>query len=89
MLEMIASTDHSHKGRCHLVEYYDTFKLAGPQGAHRCLLTEVLGASLDDLRLHACHDLRLPLRLIKAIVRQILLGLDHLHTSCGIIHTGS
>lgn len=32
---------------------------------------------------------KFPVSLVKQIGRQILLGLDYLHTSCSIIHTGS
>jgi serine/threonine protein kinase len=29
------------------------------------------------------------LPMVKSIIRQILSGLDYLHTSCGIVHTGA
>ncbi|KAL5632316.1 hypothetical protein ACGC1H_000351 [Rhizoctonia solani] len=85
MLEKITSADSLHNGRQHLLEYHETFKITGPQGLHHCTLTEVLGTSIEDLRLQTEH--RLPLGLIKTAIRQALLGLDYLHTCCGIVHT--
>ncbi|KAG8744062.1 hypothetical protein FRC10_010847 [Ceratobasidium sp. 414] len=85
MLEKISSADRSHPGARHLLEYYDTFEIEGPQGPHHCIVTEVLGPSLHSLRVQSEHCL--PLRIFKSSMRQVLLGLDYLHTSCGIIHT--
>ncbi|KAL5634721.1 hypothetical protein ACGC1H_002682 [Rhizoctonia solani] len=85
MLEKVASADPLHKGRRHLLEHHEEFKITGPHGLHQCIVTEVLGMSIQDLR-HQ-NDYRLPLGLIKTVIRQALLGLDYLHTCCGIVHT--
>ncbi|KAG8720255.1 hypothetical protein FRC09_009848 [Ceratobasidium sp. 395] len=86
MLEKLqASPDPVHKGRRHLLKYYETFKISGPEGAHQCIVTEVLGMSIDNLRLE--NQRRLPVGLVKTVLRQALLGLDYLHTCCGIVHT--
>ncbi|KAG8762799.1 hypothetical protein FRC12_008842 [Ceratobasidium sp. 428] len=85
MLEKIASADPLHKGSRHLLEFYEAFKISGPKGVHQCVLTEVLGTSIDDLRLETEH--RLPVGLVKTVIRQALIDLDYLHTSCGIVHT--
>ncbi|CAE7230966.1 unnamed protein product [Rhizoctonia solani] len=84
MLEKVTSADPD-KGRRHLLEYYETFKITGPRGLHQCIVTELLGTSIKDLQLQNEH--RLPLSLIKTVIRQALLGLDYLHTCCGIVHT--
>ncbi|KAG8703247.1 hypothetical protein FRC08_002990 [Ceratobasidium sp. 394] len=84
--QKIASADRSNQGGRHVVEYYDAFEVAGPEGTHSCIVTEVLGPSLENLRHQAPNSL-LPLRIVKTSIRQILLGLEYLHTSCGIIHT--
>ncbi|KAG9075248.1 hypothetical protein FS749_013100 [Ceratobasidium sp. UAMH 11750] len=86
MIQKIASADRSNQGGRHVLEYYDAFEVAGPEGSHSCIVTEVLGPSLENLRQQAA-DSCLPLRIIKASIRQVLLGLEYLHTSCGIIHT--
>ncbi|KAG8704859.1 hypothetical protein FRC08_002009 [Ceratobasidium sp. 394] len=85
MLEKIISADRSHPGAPHLLEYYDSFVVVGSNGPHRCIVTEILGPSLDHLR--SQFEYCLPPRIFKSIMRQLLLGLDYLHTSCGIIHT--
>ncbi|KAG8746184.1 hypothetical protein FRC10_005700 [Ceratobasidium sp. 414] len=87
MLQKIVSTNRSHQGSHHLVEYYDTFEITGPEGPHRCIVAEVLGPSLNDLRRQAGLKYRLPPWVVKSGIRQILLGLDYLHTSCNIVHT--
>lgn len=50
-------------------------------------LFEVLGHYLD-FQTAKYEDGRLPLKAVRTIVRQLLLGLDFLHRECGIIHTG-
>ncbi|EUC56883.1 catalytic domain kinase [Rhizoctonia solani AG-3 Rhs1AP] len=86
MLQKVAETDRSHEGSRHVVEFYETFVMAGPHGLHRCIVTEPLGLNIDHLR-KEFGDARLGLPFVKTIVRQILLGLDYLHNSCGIVHT--
>jgi serine/threonine-protein kinase SRPK3 len=88
MLKKIAATDRSHNGSRHVMEYYETFDLPGPHGLHKCIVTEVLGISLDYLRREG-GDLRLGARVVKTVIRQVLLGLDYLHNSCGIVHAGA
>ncbi|QRW07123.1 Serine/threonine-protein kinase [Ceratobasidium sp. AG-Ba] len=85
MLEKVASADPTHIGKRHVVEHYSTFKITSPEGSHQCIVMEVLGASVDELRRHSRY--RLPIGLVKTIIRQVLLGLDYLHMSCAIIHT--
>lgn len=88
MLEKVTSADHSHAGYRHLLEYYDTFEITGAEGPHCCIVTEVLGPSLDNLRHQYGNSRPLPLHIFKGSIRQVLLGLDYLHTLCGVIHTG-
>ncbi|QRV92955.1 Serine/threonine-protein kinase [Ceratobasidium sp. AG-Ba] len=85
MLEKVACADPTHIGKRHLVEHYNTFKITTPEGSHQCIVMEVLGAGVDELMRQT--EYRLPIGLVKIIIRQVLLGLDYLHTSCGIIHT--
>lgn len=89
MLKKVASADPTHNGFHHVIESYDTFEIPGPHGLHSCVLTEVLGTSVHDLRLQETNDPCLSPRLVKTIMRQVLLGLDYLHNACGILHTGA
>ena len=69
-----------------LVLLLDNFFVNGPHGNHVCMVFEVLGDNLLTLiRRNDHHGLELPL--VRQITRQILDGLDFLHTKCQIIHT--
>ncbi|KAA1475199.1 kinase-like protein [Dentipellis sp. KUC8613] len=81
MLEKIAS-DSKH---CPVL--YGSFEFKGPHGKHLCLVTEVLGFSLRAIcGVEENDDKRLSMRLTKRIAKQMLLGLEHLHDVCGIVH---
>ncbi|EAU31292.1 conserved hypothetical protein [Aspergillus terreus NIH2624] len=74
----------------HVVHLLDDFELEGPNGTHRCLVSELLGPSVPDLIDARFSDERLPGKLAKAIVKQALLGLDFLHDqkiAHGDLHT--
>ncbi|QRV90422.1 kinase domain protein [Ceratobasidium sp. AG-Ba] len=89
LLRKLAATDRSHPGSRHAIEFYDTFEFDGLEGQHCCIVTEVLGRSVDTLRKESADsDLRLSLPLVKTIIKQVLLGLDYLHGPCGIVHAG-
>lgn len=55
-------------------------------GTHVCMVFEVLGHNLLKLILKSNYR-GIPLRNVKSIIRQVLEGLDYLHTQCQIIHT--
>lgn len=89
ILEKIAAAQLMHRGFKHNLALYDSFEFSGPHGVHRCLVTEVLGFSLDHLRkLNDDGDYRLKAGFIKRVVKQILYGLEYLHDVCGVIHAG-
>ncbi|GAM17929.1 hypothetical protein SAMD00019534_011040 [Acytostelium subglobosum LB1] len=64
----------------------DHFVHKGPNGKHICMVFEVLGNNLLDLIKHYRYR-GIPLPLVKSIMKQVIMGLDHLHTQCAIIHT--
>ncbi|GAM27001.1 hypothetical protein SAMD00019534_101760 [Acytostelium subglobosum LB1] len=64
----------------------DHFVHTGPHGNHVCMVFEVLGSNLLDLIKHYRYR-GIPLTLVKSIMKQVLVGLDYLHTRCSIIHT--
>ncbi|XP_015203838.2 SRSF protein kinase 3 isoform X1 [Lepisosteus oculatus] len=72
-------------GEC-IVELLDDFRLVGKNGIHMCLVFELLGQNLHSWMMDYT-SLGLPLSWVKSIIRQVLQGLDYLHTQCKIIHT--
>lgn len=81
------SRQSSHGGSAHVLHLLDKFKHRGPNGEHVCLVFDVLGHHLD-FQTARYEDGKLPVKAVKIIARQLLLGLDYLHRECGIIHTG-
>lgn len=75
----------SHPGKNLFRQLYDSFEVIGPDGTHMCLVQQPLGLSLEQML-----DLRptgtLTIQLLKPPLRQILGGLDFLH-SANIVHT--
>lgn len=69
-----------------VVTLLNSFLHVGPHGKHVCLVFEILGTNLLEL-IKRYNYKGIPLPLCKSIARQVLLGLDFLHRSCGIIHT--
>lgn len=69
-----------------VVDLIDVFEHDGPNGRHVCMVFEVLSKSLLSLIKYVDYK-GIPVPLLKAISRQVLLGLDFVHKSCGVIHT--
>lgn len=84
ILQSIFAADEQR--RQPVVTLLDKFNHVGPNGRHVCLVFEVMGGSL--LHLIKRFNFRgIPRDLVKRIVRDILVGLDFLHSQCRIIHT--
>ncbi|GMG07471.1 unnamed protein product [Aspergillus oryzae var. brunneus] len=81
------SRNSTHDGARHILPLIGDFTHTGPNGDHVCLVFDVLGHHLD-FQCAKYEDGRLPVRAVKLIARQLLLGLDFLHRECGVIHTG-
>lgn len=86
ILSKVNMTDENHPGHENLVELLDYFEHEGPNGAHICMVFEVLGENLLNLIRRYRHR-GLPVKFVKQIAKQSLLALDFLHRKCGIIHT--
>ncbi|TWU72628.1 hypothetical protein ED733_000214 [Metarhizium rileyi] len=80
------SRDSSHEGRFHVLHLLGHFNHRGPNGDHVCLVFDVLGHHLY-FQAVKYEDGKLPVKAVKKMARQLLLGLDFLHRECGIIHT--
>ncbi|PCH34455.1 kinase-like protein [Wolfiporia cocos MD-104 SS10] len=87
LLQRIADAEPSHPEFRHNIACYGSFEFAGPRGAHRCVVTEALGYSLDYIRkLTDDGDRRVRPSIVKRVVKQVLQGLQYLHDVRGIIH---
>ncbi|KAL9081900.1 MAG: hypothetical protein Q9159_006925 [Coniocarpon cinnabarinum] len=86
LLKKVVEANPNHPGKRYVVQLLDSFEHKGPNGVHVCMVFEVLGENLLGLIKRYNHR-GIPMPLVKQITKQVLLGLDHLHRECGIIHT--
>ncbi|CAN2389132.1 SRSF protein kinase [Pristimantis euphronides] len=86
LLRSVRDTDPDHTGRHRVVQLLDDFKISGANGSHVCMVFEVLGHHLLKWIIKSNYQ-GLPLQGVRSIIRQVLQGLDYLHTKCKIIHT--
>ncbi|KAH8277925.1 hypothetical protein KR018_010366 [Drosophila ironensis] len=86
ILRTVRETDPSNPRRQKTVQMLDDFKITGVNGTHICMVFEVLGDNLLKL-IRKSNYRGIPLNNVKTITRQVLEGLDYLHTCCKIIHT--
>ncbi|XP_061639679.1 SRSF protein kinase 1b isoform X1 [Phyllopteryx taeniolatus] len=86
LLKSVRNTDPGDLSRERVVQLLDDFKISGTNGTHICMVFEVLGYHLLKWIIKSNYQ-GLPLPCVKSIIRQVLQGLDYLHTKCKIIHT--
>jgi serine/threonine-protein kinase SRPK3 len=82
ILQRISTADPSHSSYKHVIHEH-----TGHNGKHLCLVFKVMGKNVSALR-REFPSRQIPAALMKQIARQVLFGLDYLHQSCGVIHTG-
>nr|XP_046166753.1 SRSF protein kinase 1-like isoform X1 [Oncorhynchus gorbuscha] len=86
LLRSVRNTDQKDPSRERVVQLLDDFKISGMNGTHVCMVFEVLGHHLLKWIIKSNYQ-GLPLPSVKSIIRQVLQGLDYLHSKCKIIHT--
>ncbi|XP_073489758.1 SRSF protein kinase 1-like [Aquarana catesbeiana] len=86
LLRAVRDTDPDDPGNQRVVQLLDDFKISGTNGTHICMVFEVLGHHLLKWIIKSNYQ-GVPLPCVKSIIRQVLQGLDYLHTKCKIIHT--
>jgi serine/threonine protein kinase len=86
LLRAVRESDPASRYRDRVVQLIDDFAIFGPNGTHVAMVTEVLGCTLLKL-IRTFRYRGLPRLLVKRVIRQVLEGLDYLHTKCTIIHT--
>ena len=85
-LQHIRDHNRGHRGHSRVTQLLDSFYHSGPHGSHLCIVSEVLGESVQWLSTKYERNI-LPIPIIKQIAPQVLWGVDYLH-SCNIIRTG-
>ena len=68
------------------VKLLNSFEHRGPHGRHICMVFETMGDNLLTL-IRLYNHKGVPLDVVRHLTRQILIGLDYIHTKCHIIHT--
>ncbi|XP_068598235.1 SRSF protein kinase 3-like [Brachionichthys hirsutus] len=86
LLKCVRDSDPEDPKREKIVHLIDDFMISGVNGEHVCMVLEVLGHQLLRWIIKSNYS-GLPLPCVKSILRQVLQGLDYLHTKCKIIHT--
>lgn len=86
ILRAVRDGDPANPKRNKTVQLLNDFKITGVNGVHICMVFEVLGHNLLKLILKSNYR-GIPLSNVRSITRQVLEGLDYLHTECQIIHT--
>lgn len=86
LLRSVRESDPQDPYRERVVQLLDDFKISGVNGTHVCMVFEVLGHNLLKLIIRSNYQ-GIPIANVKTIVRQVLEGLEYLHTKCKIIHT--
>jgi len=86
LLKCVRETDEEHPFRSRTVQLLDDFKISGINGTHVCMVFEVLGHNLLKFIIRSNYQ-GINLTNVKIMMKQVLEGLDYLHTKCKIIHT--
>ncbi|KAM8867990.1 SRSF protein kinase 3-like isoform 1-T1 [Synchiropus picturatus] len=86
LLKSVRDSDPKDPKRDKVVHLIDDFRITGTSGEHVCMVLEVLGHQLLRWIIKSNYT-GLPLPCVKSILRQVLQGLDYLHSKCKIIHT--
>ncbi|XP_017072369.1 SRSF protein kinase 2 isoform X2 [Drosophila eugracilis] len=86
LLEAIRDADPMDVKRERIVRLMNHFTVRGVNGMHTCLVFEALGCSLYKLIVKNNYQ-GLAIVQVRNIIRQVLEGLDYLHSKCSIIHT--
>ncbi|XP_029847993.3 LOW QUALITY PROTEIN: SRSF protein kinase 1 [Ixodes scapularis] len=86
LLKAVRESDTDDTCRERVVQLLDDFRISGVNGTHMCMVFEVLGHNLLKLIIRSNYQ-GIPLPNVRTIIRQVLEGLEYLHSKCQIIHT--
>jgi serine/threonine protein kinase len=77
-----------HPGSLLIRQMLDEFQINNKNGIFHCLVHPPLAISVKAFR-SLLPERALPVILVQLIVKQLLIGLDFLHTEAKVIHTGT
>lgn len=86
--QCIAHTDHKSRGARFLRTALNSFEVTGPGSTHVGLVYTPMRESVSTFQRRLSNG-RIPGYFLKPLLEMLLAGLDHLHTRCHIIHTGT
>ncbi|KAE8547892.1 hypothetical protein TMatcc_009715 [Talaromyces marneffei ATCC 18224] len=84
VLSRLAKAESSLPGKPIVQNILDSFTVSGPNGTHRCLITDAARLNLNEVKEYPYHRL-LHLPAARAIAAQLLLGVQLIHSQ-GIVH---
>lgn len=82
-----SKSNPKHPGHAYIASSLDLFYFSGPNGYHLCLVDEVVGCNLDKCKQSGLPMWTFPIKVSRAIIAQVMLGLSYLH-SLGVCHGG-
>ncbi|OAL73507.1 CMGC/SRPK protein kinase [Trichophyton violaceum] len=84
ILSRLADAQSEHPGKMNIPSLLDSFTFSGPNGTHRCFVTDAARISIHEAKYASYHRL-LHLPAARAIASQLILGLQFIHSQ-GIVH---
>jgi serine/threonine-protein kinase SRPK3 len=88
VLSHICAQHEEDEGKDYVLQLLDHFDHEGPNGVHRCIVTEVLGPSLNVNLADLYPTRTFPTDVIRRFVYQLSLGIKFLHKR-NIVHGGT
>jgi serine/threonine protein kinase len=88
VLRHIQKNGSALSGSEFIPQLIDEFDHTGPNGVHRCIISEVLGPPLSSDIEDLYPDEEYPIDIAKRITSQVARGVQYLH-SCGVVHGGT
>lgn len=86
ILSRLTKAESDLPGKSIVQNVLDSFTVSGPNGSHRCLITEAARLNLNEMKEYPYHRL-IHLPAARAIVTQLVLGVQFIHSQ-GIVHGG-
>lgn len=86
ILSRLASGDEGHPGRTNVAALVDEFFITGPNGRHRCIITDAAGCSIAEAK-ECSTTWMFPADVAREITVRVLQALAYTH-SCGVVHGG-